>query len=468
MANEEITVTDTSSEHQGLKLRGKVVWGWAMYDWANSAFATVVMAGFFPVFFKQYWSVGVDVNMSTARLGLGNAVAGLLVALAAPLLGAVADRSSARKRFLAVFAYLGVLNTAALFIVGQGQWALAVFVYTLGVIGFSGANIFYDALLPEVAEEKNLDLVSGFGFSMGYLGGGLLFLVNVLLVVMPQRFGLADAGQAVRIGFLSVALWWGGFTLFTLFWVPEPVRSDGKGRDKGIWAEGLAQLRHTVVRIRHMKTVLLFLCAYWLYIDGVDTIIRMAVDYGMSLGFAANDLLLALLVTQFVGFPAALGFGRLGQRLGPRKGIYIAIGVYAAATVWGIGMTRKEEFYVLAVMIGLVQGGIQALSRSYYARLIPADQPGEFFGFYNMLGKFAAIIGPVLVGGAGLLVRRLLMPADPSAEEMVRVGTLAARWSMGSVLILFAAGAILLAFVDEEKGRRQAAMLSDGDRTSED
>jgi UMF1 family MFS transporter len=210
-----------------------------------------------------------------------------------------------------------------------------------------------------------------------------------------------------------------------------------------------------------MKTVLLFLCAYWLYIDGVDTIIRMAVDYGMSLGFATNDLLLALLVTQFVGFPAALGFGRLGQRLGPRKGIYLAIGVYVAATFWGISMTRKEEFYVLAVVIGLVQGGIQALSRSYYTRLIPADKPAEFFGFYNMLGKFAAIIGPMLVGGVGLLMRRLLMPTDPTAADLVRVGALAARWSIASVLILFIGGAILLYLVDEEKGRAQAELLHD-------
>jgi len=294
---------------------------------------------------------------------------------------------------------------------------------------------------------------------MGYLGGGLLFLVNVLMVVMPQRFGLADAGQAVRIGFLTVALWWGFFTLFILFWVPEKPAAATRTDSAGIWSGGFAQLRHTFGRMRHMKTVLLFLCAYWLYIDGVDTIIRMAVDYGMSLGFAANDLLLALLVTQFVGFPAALVFGRLGQRLGPRKGIYIAIGVYVAATFWGITMTRKEEFYVLAVVIGLVQGGIQALSRSYYSRLIPADKPAEFFGFYNMLGKFAAIIGPVLVGGVGLVMRRILMPADPTATELVQVGALAARWSMASVLILFAAGAILLYFVDEEKGRAQAALL---------
>jgi UMF1 family MFS transporter len=437
----------------------KAVWGWAMYDWANSAFATTVMTGFFPVFFKQYWSVGVDVNLSTARLGLGNAAAGLMVALAAPILGAVADRGSARKRFLALFAYLGVLMTASLYFVGQGQWTLALVVYAMGLIGFSGANVFYDALLPEVAGEKEIDFVSGFGFSMGYLGGGLLFLLNVLMVVMPQRFGLADAGQAVRLGFLSVALWWGFFTLFILFWVPESPGTGTQTTTGGIWSGGFAQLKHTFGRIRHMKTVLLFLCAYWLYIDGVDTIIRMAVDYGMSLGFDANDLLLAVLVTQFVGFPAALGFGRLGQRLGPRKGIYIAIGVYVVATFWGIAMTRKEEFYVLAVVIGLVQGGIQALSRSYYTRLIPADKSAEFFGFYNMLGKFAAIIGPVLVGGVGLFMRRILIPTDPTATDLVQVGALAARWSMASVLILFAAGAILLYFVDEEKGKAQAALL---------
>ena len=175
-----------------MKMRSKAVWGWAMYDWANSAFATTVMSGFFPVFFKQYWSAGVDVNLSTARLGLGNAVAGLLVALAAPILGAVADRGSARKRFLALFAYLGVLTTASLYFVGQGQWALALVVYAMGVIGFSGANVFYDALLPEVSGEHDVDFVSGFGFSMGYLGGGLLFLLNVLMVVMPQRFGLYE------------------------------------------------------------------------------------------------------------------------------------------------------------------------------------------------------------------------------------------------------------------------------------
>jgi UMF1 family MFS transporter len=332
-------------------------------------------------------------------------------------------------------------------------------VYILGVIGFSGGNVFYDSLLTEVSGESELDVVSSMGYSMGYLGGGLLFLINVLMVMMPQRFGLADAGQAVQVGFLTVGLWWGGFTLFILFWVPEPSVPKTDATTAGIWTGGFAQLKATFKCIRHMKTVLLFLCAYWLYIDGVHTIIRMAVDYGMSLGFAANDLLLALLITQFVGFPAALVFGRLGQRWGPRRGIYIAIGVYAAVTCFGITMTRKEEFYILAIIIGLVQGGIQALSRSFYARLIPADKPAEFYGFYNMLGKFAVIIGPLLVGGAGLLMRQVLMPENPTTADLARVGSLAARWSFASVLILFLAGAVLLYFVDEEKGRAQAAML---------
>jgi MFS transporter, UMF1 family len=226
-------------------------------------------------------------------------------------------------------------------------------------------------------------------------------------------------------------------------------------------AQGMRQLAATFHKTRRLKTVGLFLLAYWFYIDGVDTIIRMAVDYGMSLGFAANDLLLALLITQFVGFPAALAFGYLGQRVGPRKGIYIAIGVYVAATIYGLTMDRKAEFYVLAVVIGLVQGGIQALSRSYYSRLIPADKPAEFYGFYNMLGKFAAIIGPVLVGGVGLGMRRVLMPAAPTADQILAVGRLAARWSMASVLILLLGGAVLLYFVDDAKGRERAALLED-------
>ena len=439
----------------------KTVWGWVMYDWANSAFATTVMAGFFPIFFKQYWSYGVDVNMSTAQLGFGNSIASLLVALMAPFLGAIADKGAVKKKFLIFFAYLGVLMTAGLFMVHKGQWAVAIFVYVMGVIGFSGANVFYDAILPAITTEDKIDFVSSLGFSMGYLGGGLLFLINVLMTLMPQTFGLPEAAAAVRFSFLSVAVWWGLFTIFTIAWVPEDTSVAKVKRGESIVTAGIRQLVNTFKKVRHLKTVFLFLLAYWFYIDGVDTIIRMAVDYGLSLGFESNDLIVALLLVQFVGFPAALVFGKLGERWGVRKAIYLAIGFYMCITLWGTMIARKEEFYILAAFIGLVQGGIQALSRSYYSRLIPKNQAAEYYGFYNMLGKFAAIIGPALMGIVGLMVRRMLMPPSPTTEQLISIGQVASRWSMGSILILFIVGVVLFYFVDEEKGKEQAKYLAD-------
>jgi len=430
-----------------------------MYDWANSAFATTVMAGFFPIFFKQFWSSGADVNMSTARLGFGNAIAGIFVALLAPVLGAIADSGSVRKKFLIFFAYLGVLMTASLFLIQKGDWGWAIFIYVMGIIGFSGANIFYDSLLPGVASESEIDYVSGLGYSMGYLGGGLLFLVNVLMTLMPEKFGFFDAETAVRYAFLSVALWWGFFTIFTMLWVPEIKSTAVPPNGNNFITAGFRQFTETFKKIRQLKTVFLFLAAYWFYIDGVDTIIRMAVDYGMSIGFDSNDLIMALLITQFVGFPSALIFGKLGQMWSARKSIYIAIVIYIVVTLWGAMMTHKHEFYVLAITIGLVQGGIQALSRSYYSRLIPKNRTAEFYGFYNMLGKFAAILGPLLIGFCGLFAKRILMPPYPTPEQMTYVTRLAARWGIASIILLFVIGGILLFFVDEEKGRMEAAYL---------
>jgi UMF1 family MFS transporter len=351
--------------------------------------------------------------------------------------------------------------TASLFLVQKGEWALAIFVYAMGIIGFSGANIFYDSLLPSVANEDKIDYVSSLGFAMGYLGGGLLFLINVLMTLMPHRFGLADAGEAVRYAFISVAIWWALFSICTILWVPEPRTPAASRTGRNIVGDGFRQFIGTFKKVRHLKTIFLFLLAYWFYIDGVDTIIRMAVDYGMSLGFDSNDLIVALLIVQFVGFPAALAFGKLGQWWGARKAIYLAIGVYMFITVWGVMMTEKNEFYILAIIIGLVQGGIQALSRSYYSRLIPKEQSAEYFGFYNMLGKFAAIIGPALMGIVGLIARRMLMPPTPTPEQIETIGQLASRWSIASILILFLIGAILFYFVDEEKGRAEVAYLSE-------
>ncbi len=429
----------------------KAIWGWAMYDWANSAFATTVMAGFFPVFFKEFWSLGSNVNMSTARLGVSNAIAGLLVALAAPVLGAIADRAGMRKRLLLLFAYLGVLMSGALFFIHSGAWGLAALVYMLGVIGFSCANIFYDALLPSVADPTRLDRVSSLGYALGYLGGGVLFLLNVLMTLMPHRFGLPDTATAVRVSFLTVAVWWGGFTLLTLLWVPKdlPLQTGGSWRKK--ISEGAGQVLEMIRTLRRQRTVGLFLLAYWCYIDGVDTIVRMAVDYGLSLGFDKTDLILSLLLVQFVGFPAAIAFGVLGEKWGVRKAIFLGLGAYLFITCWGTMIGSKGEFYLLAVLIGLVQGGIQALSRSYYSRLIPIQKSAQYFGLYNLIGKFAAILGPALMAGTGLAARRLLMPAAPTLSQVEAVGRLASRWSIASLAILFLAGGVLFYISDRKQ-----------------
>ncbi len=438
----------------------KAIWGWAMYDWANSAFSTAVMVVFFPLLFKDFWSYGYDSVVSIAQLGFANSTGSLIIALMAPLLGAMADRGSAKKKFLIAFAYLGVLMTAALFFVQKGDWAWAIFVFIMGYIGFAGANIFYDSLLLNVSKKDNIDYVSAFGYSMGYLGGGFLFAINVVMYHWPNSFGIADSTTAVRYSFLSVALWWGLFTILTIRWVHEEKPDKGSKTIGQVVAEGLGQLLTTFNKIRHMKTVILFLFAYWFYIDGVDTIQRMAFIYGTSIGFESTDLVTAVLLVQFVGFPAALIFGKLGQQWGARKSIFLAIGLYMFITLWGTMMTNKYEFYFLAFGIGLTQGGIQALSRSYYSRLIPADQAAEYYGFYNMLGKFAAIIGPSLMGVVALIAKHLLTPPSPTPAQIEQIEHLSMRWSISSILLLFLIGGILFFFVNEEKGKAEIRYLS--------
>jgi MFS transporter, UMF1 family len=416
----------------------KTIISWALYDWANSAFATTVMAGFFPVFFKQFWNSGAEGNVSTIRLGLGNSTAGIIVAVLAPILGAIADRGTAKKRFLMFFALMGVIMTVALSMIQQGHWLLALGVYVVATIGFSGGNIFYDALITGVASSKKLDMVSAFGYALGYLGGSLLFTVNVWMVQQPQVFGLADKTAAIRWSFLTVGLWWAVFSIPVFLFVKEPANPKGV-TGRAMIRAGFDQLGGTFREIRNTRVVFLFLIAYWFYIDGVDTIIRMAVDYGINIGLPESGLIKALLITNFVGFPAALAFGWIGKTLGARQGIFITIGIYMGVTLWATFMRSTWEFYMLAVTIGLVQGGIQALSRSYYARLIPVDKSAEFFGFYNMLGKFAVVIGPMLISAVVFI-----------ANHMGATPDMASRLSIGSVSILFAIGAVLLYFVRPE------------------
>jgi UMF1 family MFS transporter len=416
--------------------RGRV-FAWAFYDWANSAFATVIMAGFFPVFFKQFWAAGLAVTDSTFWLGVVNSGASLLIVVSAPLLGALADQLGAKKRFLLLFTVLGVLSSGSLFWLGQGHWGMALAIYLLGLLGFSGSNIFYDALLVDVAPAGTYERISALGYALGYLGGGLLFASFVVMTLSPQTFGFAGAGEVVQLSFLGVALWWAVFAVPVALWVPE-TQQVGRGRPGGAMVAALAELAATFRHIRALRETFLFLLAYWFYIDGVDTIVRMAVDYGLSIGFEADNLMAALLITQFVGFPAALVFGRLGTRWGPKRGIMLAIGIYMLVIFWASQMDRVEEFYALAVAIGLVQGGIQALSRALFAGFVPPGRTAEFFGFFNMVGKFAAVLGPGLVAAAAAFT------GDP-------------RLSLLPILLLFLIGAVLLARVDVQAGSAAAS-----------
>ncbi|PID29224.1 MAG: MFS transporter [Candidatus Cloacimonadota bacterium] len=412
-----------------MKFNKKVI-SWAFYDWGNSAFATTIMAGFFPMFFKEYWSVGAEISTSTARVGIANSIAGLLVALISPFLGAIADKSSKRKAFLIFFTSLGVLSSASLYLISKGSWELAALFYVLGVAGFSGSNTFYDSLMVFVSNDKSSDMVSSLGFSLGYLGGGLLFALNVWMVLSFDTFGLSSTTQAVKLSFIMVAFWWLIFSIPLLLFVKED-KKERESSYKALFIEGFNSIKETFNEIRSYKKILYFLIAYWLYIDGVDSVIKMAVDYGMSIGFESNDLITALLITQFVGFPAALLFGIIGNKFGTERGILAAIIVYLGASVWASMMSVVQEFYLMAVLIGMVQGGIQALSRSYYSRFVPKERSAQFFGFYNLLGKFATVFGPALIGGTTYFVSALGYPDIAS-----RIGIL-------SVSILFLAGGFM-------------------------
>jgi len=420
-----------------MKENKRAVWSWAFYDWANSAYSTTVIAGFFPLFFKEYWADPNNPTHSTFYLGMANSIASLVVAALAPLLGSIADQGSAKKKFLTFFAFLGVIMTGGLWMVAQGNWQMAVLFYVIATIGFASGNVFYDALLPGLASEERVDAVSSLGFGLGYLGGGLLFLVNVFMYLKPEIFGIPDGATAIKLSFLSVAVWWAVFTIPLILFVPEPKNYETIDFNNAI-RMGWVQLVQTFKEIRNMKVVGTFLLAYWFYIDGVDTIIRMAVDYGMSLNFPGESLIIALLIVQFVAFPAALIYGWLASKIGAKTGIMVGITAYSFITLLGYFMTEAWHFYVLAILIGLFMGGIQALSRSLYTRIIPPDKSAEFFGFYNMLGKFAAIIGPALMGTIALV-------------------TGSARLSILSILLLFILGAFFLNKVDIEEGKRLAA-----------
>ena len=403
---------------------------WAFYDWANSAFATTVLVAMFPPLFKDYYAAGMAPTTSTFYLGVfGNSLSALVVVLLAPTLGVIADRRGLKKPLLALFTAIGAGATIGLCFVGQGQYEIAIGLFALACVGFFGGLGFYDSLLVHIATPQDRDRVSAFGYGLGYLGGGILLSVNVLMALKPEWFGLADTVVATKLAFFTVAVWWVLFSLPLFSAVSEPPVVAGQ-------ALGWGELIRTLKRVLQIKPVLMFLLGYWLYIDAVGTVAQLAVDFGKNLGFATSSLIKAILIVQFVSFPAAIGFGWIGQRFGTRRGIYLGLSVYVFVTCWAWFMKTEGDFYLMAAVVGLVQGGVQSLSRSYFAKLIPADAAGEFFGFYNMLGKFAAVLGPLVVGVTAALTGN-------------------ARLALFMLVFFFLAGGLLLSRVKEPPGMRE-------------
>jgi len=402
---------------------------WAFYDWANSAFALSVLAVLFPLVLHNHWSIGDSGADVTARLAWITFAASAVVCVAAPLFGTIADAGGFRKKFLFVLALIGAVMTAALGFVEAGNWQLALGIYLVASFGYYSSVVFYDSLLIDVTEPRYYSFVSTLGFSLGYLGGALLLALHLWMLKSPATFGLENTADAFSLAFVSVGAWWLIFLVPLLFLVPE--KHSAIEVTSGAVRAAYRELRSTLREIRKYRNVMIFLAGYWLYVGGVFTIIVMAVDYGKRLGFADQDLVFALLVTNFAGFPATLIYGLFAQRFGPKTGIYFALAIYIGACMWGLVMTTFGEFMVMAVIIGCVQGGVQGLSRSLYASLIPPDQPGEFFGFYNMTTKFAHVLGPAVVAVTVML----------SDDH---------KWVLLVLMPLFFCGGFLLTLVLEE------------------
>jgi len=401
-----------------------------MYDWANSAFSTTIMALYFPIFFKDYYSVGVPATDSTFYLGLSNTVAALLIGLAAPMIGALADVGGYKKRFVVFFAFWGAIFASSLGLVSQGQYLLAAMIYALASLFHALSLGPYDSLIVDVSEGEDVDMVSAWGYSLGYLGGGLLVLLNNAMVMFPEKFGLLNAAEGVKWSFVSVGIWWMIWTAPFIFNVKENKRvraSDKIGEQIKL---SYLRLKETVTHILGLKSVLMFLLAFFLYNDGLGTVIKMSVDFGKAINIENKHLIGALTMVQFIGFPMTLVFGKIASRFTPKKAIYGGLVIYSFVVIWAYFMNSVWEFYLMAFFIGAAQGGVQSVSRSLYSRLIPKERSGEFFGFFNLLGKFIGLLGPLMVG------------ITAKVTENPRIGIL-------SILSLFVAGAMVLMKVEQ-------------------
>jgi UMF1 family MFS transporter len=411
---------------------------WAWYDWANSVYFTTVITAVFPSFYATYAArgLGLDQAQITARFSLITTISVATIAIAAPILGAIADYSGIKKKLLAAFMLIGVSSCAAMALIGEGNIGLASALFFLGNIGASGSLVFYDSLLPHVAPSKEGDRVSSAGYAMGYCSGGVLLLINLAWILSPQTFGFADAAAATKAAFVAVALWWAAFSIPLFRTIKEPATT-AEHRGGSVIGAAFGRLGQTFREIRKYRHAFLLFIAMLLYQDGIQTVIRMSSVYGAEVGIDTNLQIAAFVMVQFVGIPFAFMFGALGQRIGTKKCIFIAIGVYIVAAGLAYFMTTVWHFFVLAFLVATVLGGSQALSRALFARLIPQDRTSEFFGFFAVSERFATIMGPVLFFVSATL-------------------TGSSRTAILGIVGLFVAGAFVLSFVDEAEGTRAA------------
>jgi UMF1 family MFS transporter len=410
---------------------------WAMYDWANSAFQTTIIAAVFPIYFRRVVAGDMAEADALSRFAWASTIAILIVALVAPLLGAIADHAAIKKRFLAIFAGIGISSCFAMFWLTEGEWVMALTLFVIGNVGVAGSIVFYESLLPHLVGPGELDRVSTAGYAIGYLGGGVMLAINLLMIQQPAWFGLADAGIGTRLALASVGVWWLIFSIPLFMKVPEPASLAGSERERASLALGMRHLAATFRELRRYRQALIFLAAFFVYNDGIQTMIKMAAIYGDTIGLDSGAMITALLLTQFIGVPAAFGFGALAGRVGAKPAVYLGLGVYTLIAAPGYYMTTAVHFFALAILVGLVQGGTQALSRSLFASMIPRQKSSEFFAFFGVFERYAGVLGPAVFATV------------VSVSGQGRLAILA-------VLFFFIAGAFLLTFVDVDQGRADA------------
>jgi UMF1 family MFS transporter len=416
---------------------------WAMYDWANSAFQSTVITAVFPPFFSSFAAAGLPAATATARFAWATTIAVTITAILGPILGAIADYRAIKKRMLAIFVALGVVATMALATIGRGEWMYAALLFMISNIAIASSFVFYDSLLPHIAAPQEMDRVSTAGYAIGYFGGGILLVINLLWILTPTTFGIPDTVTGIKLSFISVGVWWLVFSIPLFRGVPEPPRvleSDETAHENAVRA-AFVRVWETFHELRGYRQAFLMLVAFLLYNDGIQTIIRMAAIYGAEIGIDQNAQIAAFVVVQFVGIPFSFLFGALASRIGAKTAIFLALGVYTGISVLGYFMNSTWQFFALAFLVGTVQGGSQALSRSLFARMIPKHKSSEYFGFFSVFEKFAGIAGPALFA------------ASVSIFGSSRAAVL-------SVIVFFVCGALVLMRVNVAEGEAHAREVS--------